>query len=371
MPQGTLANLSRGRDNNLTLLRFLAASLVIFSHAFGITHHGDWEPLYQLCGLSLGSWAVDVFFVISGFLITKSWYRRQNVVEYLYARFMRIYPALWVAVGLCVFVVGPAFTSLPLRDYFTHIDTLKFLLENTTLLIKGVFTTLPGVFETHPSDSVNSPLWTLPYELKMYLLLGACSLFGLTPRRFFLPLLISAAFAVFVIASLRLDADLIRHESMARFIFFFFAGALFYVYRARILIRRAYLIAVLIVLVGVFCLPITHELKRLSLALATPYLIIALAFGPAGVIRQFNRAGDYSYGLYIYGLPIQQVVLAMTGLEHALFNFAVSWVLCLALAAASWHYLEERALKLAMPGWLARLSQSRYLQLRRTETERS
>src|SRR5690606_41809768 len=47
----------------------------------------------------------------------------------------------------CVFLVGPIFTSLPLVEYLSHIDTIKFLLENTTLIIKGVFTTLPGVFE--------------------------------------------------------------------------------------------------------------------------------------------------------------------------------------------------------------------------------
>src|SRR5690606_24658626 len=107
----------------------------IFTHAFGVTGNGKDEPLVQLCGLSLGSLAVDVFFVVSGFLITKSWYRRQDLVEYLFARFMRIFPALWLAVGLCVFVIGPLFTTLPAATYFTHIDTIKFLLENTTLLI--------------------------------------------------------------------------------------------------------------------------------------------------------------------------------------------------------------------------------------------
>src|SRR5690606_1224304 len=59
--QGMLESLSQGRNNNLNLLRFIAASLVIYTRAFGVTGHGAAEPLVQLCGLSLGSWAVDVF----------------------------------------------------------------------------------------------------------------------------------------------------------------------------------------------------------------------------------------------------------------------------------------------------------------------
>lgn len=117
--QGMLESLSQGRNNNLNLLRFIAASLVIYTHAFGVTGHGAAEPLVQLCGLSLGSWAVDVFFVVSGFLVTKSWYRREDLVGFLYARFMRIFPALWVAVFFLRFFSGANF-------YFASASRISF-----------------------------------------------------------------------------------------------------------------------------------------------------------------------------------------------------------------------------------------------------
>lgn len=153
--QRGLGELSQGRDNNFLLLRFVTASLVVFSHSFGLTGHGEIEPLYRLAHFSLGSLAVDVFFVVSGFLVCKSWYSRLNIIDYLFARFQRIYPALWVAVALCAFVIGPIFTRFPIAQYFSYLDLYKFVAENATLLPKGVFTTLPGVFDGHLLVSVN------------------------------------------------------------------------------------------------------------------------------------------------------------------------------------------------------------------------
>ncbi|HEV2105558.1 MAG TPA: acyltransferase, partial [Candidatus Eisenbacteria bacterium] len=54
-----------GRDNNITLIRFLAATLVLFSHSYPLSGTAG-EPLERFAGFSLGHLGVDVFFVISG-----------------------------------------------------------------------------------------------------------------------------------------------------------------------------------------------------------------------------------------------------------------------------------------------------------------
>lgn len=354
--QRHLGRLSQGRDNNFQLLRFVAASLVVFTHSFGLTGHGEIEPLYQLAHFSLGSLGVDVFFVISGFLICKSWYSRLNIIEFLFARFQRIYPALWVAVAFCALVIGPIFTRFPIGQYLSHLDLYKFVAENATLLPKGVFTTLPGVFQDHSLVSVNSPLWTLPYELKMYLLLAALSIIGLTARCIFLPTFVAVAFVGFTLAYSGWVPKLMVATEWLRFLFFFFAGSLCYVHRERIYISR-HLAATVIILFAIAFIMFTNEdVRRLSVAFATPYIVMFLAFGPSGHVRAFNRLGDYSYGIYIYGFPIQQCVLTITGSTSVVWNFAVSWVCCLVVAAASWHLLEEPALGRRMPDWLARMS---------------
>jgi peptidoglycan/LPS O-acetylase OafA/YrhL len=79
------------QDNSFDLLRFLAAIAVIFSHSYALT--GNLE--FGLLGDSLGGWGVNVFFVISGYLLagTKdfSW-------QYFWKRSLRLFPALAVSI---------------------------------------------------------------------------------------------------------------------------------------------------------------------------------------------------------------------------------------------------------------------------------
>ena len=167
----------RGRNNNLNLLRFVAASMVLLSHSFALST-GTWqaEPLVNIIGMSLGSIAVDIFFVVSGFLVTGSMLSRKSVYAFLWARALRIYPALLIAILFCVLLIGTVFTTHPLNSYFLDSETQKYLLKNV-IMVFGSTGHLPGVFENLPfKNAVNGSLWTLPWELRMYVLMA---MFGL------------------------------------------------------------------------------------------------------------------------------------------------------------------------------------------------
>lgn len=106
---GSMGNLiskyTKSRNNNYNLIRFLAATLVLFTHSFALTFgSGTAEPLRNTLGITWGTIAVDVFFVTSGFLIASSFFQRNNVTAFVWARILRIYPALIVALLFCVFV---------------------------------------------------------------------------------------------------------------------------------------------------------------------------------------------------------------------------------------------------------------------------
>ena len=177
-----LSELSKGRDNNLHLLRICAALAVLASHSWALaTGNGTLEPLRALTGMSLGSLSVDVFFVASGFLVTASLLTRSNAIDFFWARCLRIYPALMVVILLTVLVLGPALTSLPLRDYLTAYGTRSYLLTNG-LMVTDARYFLPGVFENNPyPGAINGSLWTLPLELRMYaMLLGGWLLLWMT-----------------------------------------------------------------------------------------------------------------------------------------------------------------------------------------------
>jgi len=167
-----LSDCSQSRDNNFNLIRMVAAFSVLVSHSFALTGSGE-DPVKRLIGMvTLGDVAVDLFFVASGFLVTASLLKRQNGVDFVWARFLRIYPAFWVMLLLTLFVLGPLFTTLPLSDYLTQTSIYVRLAKAATVFIHTA-STLPGVFEGNPLPrAVNGSLWTMPYEVRMYAILA-------------------------------------------------------------------------------------------------------------------------------------------------------------------------------------------------------
>jgi peptidoglycan/LPS O-acetylase OafA/YrhL len=168
-----LSNYSQGRDNNFNLIRIVAALAVLVTHSFAVAiGTGDAEPFRGSLGMTMGSIAVDVFFITSGFLVTSSLLNRQSTIEFIWARAVRIFPALLVMLFLTVFVFGVLFTSLPISTYLSLPKTYIYLVKCGTLFM-GVDYTLPGVFASNPYKSVvNGSLWTMPYEVCMYAILA-------------------------------------------------------------------------------------------------------------------------------------------------------------------------------------------------------
>ena len=100
----------------MDLMRFLAASAVIYGHAFHLQNLRD--PLEELVGRSTGSLAVAVFFALSGFLIAKSLTSRPSLLESLVARALRILPALIVVNVLVVLIAGFTWSSISAAEFF-------------------------------------------------------------------------------------------------------------------------------------------------------------------------------------------------------------------------------------------------------------
>lgn len=343
-----LSDYTQGRDNNFNLVRILAALAVLITHSFALAiGTGDAEPLRGRLGMTMGSIAVDVFFITSGFLVTASLLTRQSVIDFVWARVLRIFPALLVMLILTVFGLGIGFTTLPLTSYLTDSSTYFYLLKCATL-ITGIAENLPGVFAGNPyQNTVNGSLWTMPYEIRMYAILAvtwiALRLIG--NRRFALfQLAIVAGFlaaGIFVFFS---HFYFLAGGQFARLFFMFFSGAAFYVLKEHITLSRSYFwLAVLALLsAAVINMHAFFVVYELSIA----YILFYLVYIPAGRIRKFNLLGDYSYGIYIYAFPVQQSVAALLpGIPvwGMLFTSATATLL---LAALSWHLLERRALGL-------------------------
>jgi peptidoglycan/LPS O-acetylase OafA/YrhL len=313
----------------------LAALLVIEAHSCAVSHRADFlRPFFGIGGGDLG---VDIFFVLSGYLIAKSW-AGKTWREFAWARVMRIYPALWVSTILSIVLVGLFFSD---PGFFARPSTLSYIWHNGTMLPHfSAQTDLPGAFRTGAGHDFNISLWTLPYELQMYMTLAVVG--GIVGLR--VPYVALLALAG---ACLTLHLFGPAAVSRGRFLYFFFSGTLAFVLREKILLDGRIVLLLAALVAATFFLAPAWRGETLELTL--PYTVLWCAYIPSGFIRLWNRLGDYSYGSYIFAHPVQ-MGLAVYGLTSVWWsNVLASVAIVLALAALSWHFLEKRALAVPMP----------------------
>ena len=344
-----LSDLVSSRDNNFNLLRFSAATGVFISHVFILSGIGM-KPGTAV----LGYISVNVFFIISGFLVTKSLIDRSDIYKFTQARVLRIFPALILAVLFSTFVVGLGFTTLPKAQFLVDPATQEYMLKNILLLIPEIPEKLPGVFvETPVSRIVNAPLWTLPYEIKMYILLGVVGLLliykpSVNKKRifllsFFIITLISMMMFVVGYSSRSEPIDFGFKYDYFRFVAMFGSGVVLFMIRDKLYLSTKYSLVILaLIIASSLYRPLFVAMTFISLS----YLVLYLAYIPGGFLRKFNSLGDYSYGIYIYGYPVQQAIEHIWPNLNLAGYFMATYSTTMFLAVLSWHFVEKRALRL-------------------------
>lgn len=343
------SDVSKGRDNNLNLLRFLAASMVVLSHSLALYSSNQYDLLLQQFRLGYGDTGVDIFFVISGFLITKSWLRKNNLVDFCWARFLRIFPALWFSTLAFVVVCAAFFTPLPFLEFLSLDSTLSYLAHNVSMLpMTGAQLDLPMAIDGWQGE-FNIPLWTLPHELQMYALVVLLGITGLLRYRWLCVLVFLASLAIWIAADLGLME---ANSSRYRLMFHFFAGAATVQFSRHLSFSwLPATIAAVFALAAALSLP--PSIAQYGLALATPVIVFWFGYYPDFGMRAFNRIGDYSYGIYIFGYPIQTIYYVYYGDTLGVAGHtAISFLTILVFAIASWHILESRLLKSRLPASL-------------------
>jgi len=330
-----------GRDNNFNLIRFLAAMAVIISHAVLLsTGNGEIEPLRSATGYSLGDHAVNVFFVLSGFLVAKSLLTRRDLIAYGASRMARVLPGLFVAALVTAFVIGPIATSMSLSEYFSAISVWLYAPLIGTLATDPLNVGLPGVFATTPfPDIVNGPLWTIRYEVMAYGALLLVALAGVFATKLRFAIFFAGATAGLIAWQIvdPFHPGPTALDHLARLGFSFLLGTAAYVLRDHL---KLSLLTVVLLLVITWLLAGT-TFYRGALYFFTAAAVLWFAQTPGGPVRQFNKLGDYSYGLYIYGWPVAQTLIALNPALSPTMLFALGAPITLVLAILSWHLVEK------------------------------
>jgi peptidoglycan/LPS O-acetylase OafA/YrhL len=339
-----LADHARSRDNNFTLIRVVASFIVLVYHCWSLHGQEPYRDFATPMGLSTARIALHVFFVISGFLITASLFSRDDIIGFASARFLRVFPGLWVMLIVTVGALGLFVGNLPAREFFASPITHDYLIRGATL-VNGVRFYLPGLFDTNPYPlAVNGSLWTLPVEWRLYEYLAAgWVVWALRPSwrkqafRLGLPLLA----AVFLVRAYDVHQFVTPEDDAPILIAMFLYGATLHVWREKITLSWGLFAG----LVAALALSFFNASVFFAVYLvAIPFVTLCVAYQIGGPLLAYNRFGDYSYGVYIYAFPIQQALMTLIpGISFAAY-VVLSSLLTLVCAVLSWHFVERPAL---------------------------
>lgn len=328
-----LAQCLERNHNNYDLLRLIFAALVIVGHAYALVSpppiKGDF--VIALVGFDYaGSVAVKFFFFLSGLMVTNSLVNQTQLTKFISARLFRIFPGLIGCTLVSILVVGPLLTELPLGDYWWQRDTLGYA-SNMVLSLKW---NLPGVFEANRSSAVNGSLWTLPSEVYCYAMLTALGMLSVFKKLWIGNMLACCIIAVGFLSPDSMAA--LKFGGEAQLLPACFAlGALMALNKNAIEIRTSAAAGLLLL-----TLLLRHS------GFFQPLFYVTLFYG--GLVlashRLFMRLkmpGDFSYGVYLYGFPVQQIAVAwwpQWGV-HANQIFGIAGALFFAIP--SWFFVEK------------------------------
>jgi peptidoglycan/LPS O-acetylase OafA/YrhL len=331
------------RGNWLNAFRLGFAVLVLFSHCYPVTRGSDeTEPLSRWTGgqVTFGGLAVNAFFLISGFLIVRSWEQTRSMSAYFRHRVLRIHPGF--AVALVVSLLLAMAASAEPWEYLRTIHWRELAVGVFTLGF-GMLDNAREVFPHNPlAGVVNASLWTIRLEFFAYIGVAVYGLFGLFRFRKAWAGVMAFVLAVYGAKILR-DG---QADAWWRLGCFFAVGASFYLWRDFLPRSRALLVgAIAVIVVGAVFKPWLN----LVLPVAGGWWLFHSAFArvPARVLGWFKT--DLSYGVYLYAFPIQQWVVHLSGWREPWAVFWAAMPLTLGFAWLSWTFVER-----PMLGWKSR-----------------
>lgn len=334
----------RLRHNNFDGLRLIFASMVVVFHVALLSQAPQLAWFRQYVS---STFAVQAFFVVSGFLVTMSFERTKSLGDYVKKRLLRIAPAYMLVVLIAAFALASMSTLSPMQ-YFTDPEWRSYVISNL-MLSNFKQPTLPGVFTQNFEAAVNGSLWTIKLEVMFY----CCVPFVVwAVRRFGYKPVLAALFVVSIgwqAAFLSIsdnDSDLAaRLAKQLPGQLAFFGGGAFAYYRTRDGLPPPPAWAAALAAIG-------YALAQgIVLTVIAPICATLIVYWAAIRVRELwsaHKTGDFSYGLYLYHFPIAQVLIAL-GLFKTMpiIGFCTAFAIALLAAILSWNLIEKRALKLA------------------------
>lgn len=314
--------------NNFDGVRLFAAFAVLISHQFWIA--GSKEP-HTFGPMTLGSLAVLVFFAISGHLVASSWVADPVLWRFAARRFLRIWPAYFIAIVGAALWIGfndarPVATTGAWMFVFKHLQFERFEWD---------------FFPTLHDPRLNPSVWTIPFEVGCYVAFAAVAMVARKRWAILLATVGGIGFAAWGVGLKTFDpSDVSLSTDCAVFGAIFALGAIL----IGLPVLRTAKVSAVLVLAGAVAYLAGSEV--IGLVLAIPVVAVFVGGRSWPGFRQAARFGDLSYGIYLWGWPVQQIVATQMGVGVGFWRLlSVSLPIVVILALLSWHLIEKRALR--------------------------
>lgn len=327
---------STRRFHNFDAFRLLAATSVILSHCFAIGEGTEVsDPLAQLLGPGnqMGAYGVQVFFIMSGFLVARSVSRTESLKDLLLRRVLRIYPALTVCVLISAYLIAPFFIIKNQSDFITSWRSLGYVIHTLLMQPSGWIQDL-HFYPREYGDNINGSLWTLQQEAQFYIAIVALAAIHLF-RAWVAALFVLLGTAMLLskpdtfgpgLENLIYALPAISSGVLTHFIVQSFG-------RSRLLLFVCLILMVLSAFLGVLVD---------TFALLAAYPLVFVGLSEKLQVGNPTHYGDLTYGTYLYGWPITQIWRSMLGEGHSgWLLFSITYPLALFCGFLSWHLIEK------------------------------
>lgn len=352
-----------GHDNFFTPLRLFFALMVVVGHVYIVALRDAGAEPFLFFNYKPSYLAVNLFFIASGFLVSKSMLYRGDLADYTSARALRIFPALAVHVLFVMFVMGPFVTNLPLNAFFT--DPQFYTQPFQVLSFYKTEMIMPGALETSHEPIASAAIWTLRYEVLAYIGTAIAFSMGLMRKKWMLLAQFVGFSVLWAVAHGtglydKIPATL---QAVLRFGMAYGLGAAIYAYRDRISLNFIGLLITGLV-AALFHGTIAFEMMT-NILLA--YIVFWAAYVKIPSLNRLKSVSDVSYGIYIYHWAVMQwIFYKMPSLSLGQLLF-LTLIGTLILAILSWFLVEKPMLK--RKAWFAKFL--RFGRAKRTDYNRA
>lgn len=319
--------------NNFDFIRVLLAFIVFVGHLGALSDASQLKFLTH----SPVEVAVFSFFIVSGFLIARSYERSSSLKSYVKKRINRIVPAYLLVVFLCTVLLSLV-STLPLSDYFGNVQVYKYYFWNS-IFMNFMAPSLPGVFG---NQAVNGALWTLKIEMCFYFVVPLIFLlFGKNNKYRNISLIILYFLSLVFLNYFEMAGRISISKQLPGSLCYFIGGMLGYFYFDQFIKYKNTLFIIAIITVWIDLILHIKLFSPIMISIIVLYIAYSLKF-----LNNFGKYGDFTYGIYIFHFPIIRV-FATLGLFANYNPFFVSFVCMLVVIGvgiASWHLYEKKFL---------------------------